>query len=245
MCTVSFLPTTSGFFVAMNRDEKRSRVAALPPEVMQFDRARAVLPREPGGGTWIAVNDCGICLALINWHRIAREPAGTVVSRGDVILRLLNASSCSDIAEAIARLPLQKLRPFRLIAIAPHQRGLIEWQWDLIQLQPHSHSWTPEYWFSSGFDELKVEVERQSVCQNFQAGATGSISGLRQLHRSHLPERGPFSVCMHRPDAKTVSYTEVVLEKDVVSMRYQGGSPCGPAPVHEAVLPILRPVAAL
>ncbi|PYJ21821.1 MAG: hypothetical protein DME99_06980 [Verrucomicrobia bacterium] len=52
----------------MNRDEKRTRSIALPPSVIDFATCRAVFPREPKGGRWIAINDAGVCLALINWH---------------------------------------------------------------------------------------------------------------------------------------------------------------------------------
>jgi len=33
---------------------------------------------------------------------------------------------------------------------------------------------------------------------------------------------------MHRDDAATVSYTEVVVSRRITRMRYQSGSPCGP-----------------
>jgi hypothetical protein len=59
-----------------NRDEKRDRVASLPPEVVELESHRAIFPREPTGGTWISVNDSGVCLALINWHRIAEPASG-------------------------------------------------------------------------------------------------------------------------------------------------------------------------
>ena len=45
-----------------------------------------------------------------------------------------------------------------------------------------------------------------------------------------------FSVCMHRPDARTVSSTVVVVEPGSVTMRYRAGWPCERPPVHETVL---------
>lgn len=240
MCTVSFAPTESGFALAMNRDEKRTRAAGLPPTIAQRGDRRVVFPREPTGGAWIAVNDIGICLALINWHRVQAEPGGQVVSRGEVINRLIHASSPDEITEAISRLPLEQLRPFRLIAIAPQQQDLTEWQWNEVELEPRMQPWAPRHWFSSGFDEARAEIERQVVCNAAEQANPANISFLRQLHRSHAPERGPFSICMHRPDAKTVSYTEVIAENHSVIMLYQPGSPCAAAPVDEAVLPISR-----
>src|SRR6266699_7209126 len=117
MCTVSFLPSPQGFYLAMNRDEQRDRFSALPPEIVEFENHRVLFPREPTGGTWISANDAGVCLALINWHRITREPNNDVASRGEVVRALADESCAEEIADGVAKLPLHKLRPFRLIAI--------------------------------------------------------------------------------------------------------------------------------
>lgn len=286
MCTVSFLPSPQGFYLAMNRDEKRDRFAALPPEIVEFENHRVLFPREPTGGTWISANDAGVCLALINWHRIAepasggqllpqkrnrpnaiearsswatqpvettgcpsgserveREPNNGVRSRGEVIRKLVGISTSDEISTAVKKLPLRKLRPFRLIAIVSAENRVIEWRWNLNRLSIRKHSWESRHWFSSGFDEPRAEVERAKVCASFVVplrrddpgsarartgvNAAGySLKWLRRLHCSHEPERGPFSICMHRPDAATVSYTEVAVGGQSVVMCYKDGPPC-------------------
>jgi hypothetical protein len=245
MCTVSFLPKSSGFYLAMNRDEKRNRFAALAPAVVTFGRHRAVFPRESTGGTWISVNDAGICLALINWHRIEREPRNDVRSRGFVVRELAGKCTADEVATSVKKLPLRKLRPFRLIAIMPAEERMIEWRWNLKRLTMHNHQWQQQHWFSSGFDERTAERVRAKICASFVAGgddpgkrgtshrgrraslsAGYSLNWLRQLHRSHTPRRGPFSICMHRPDAVTVSYTEVAVSKQRATMRYKPGPCC-------------------
>ena len=241
MCTVSFLPSPQGFYLAMNRDEKRGRVAALPPEIVEFENHRVLFPREPTGGTWISANDAGVCLALINWHRVKREPNNGVRSRGEVIRKLVGISTPDEISTAVKKLPLRKLRPFRLIAIVSAENRVIEWRWNLNRLSVRKQSWESRHWFSSSFDEPRAEVERAKVCASFVAGGgdpgsarvrTGvnaagySLKWLRHLHRSHEPERGPFSICMHRPTNATVSYTEVAVSGRSVVMRYKDGAPC-------------------
>jgi uncharacterized protein with NRDE domain len=119
MCTVSFVPKERGFLVAMNRDEKSARSIAFPPAIVDLASRRVVLPSETSGGTWIAANDAGVCFALINWHRIERGPPRVITSRGEVVAALAGKSSTQEIATALAALPLQQLRPFRLIAIVP------------------------------------------------------------------------------------------------------------------------------
>ncbi len=241
MCTISFVPKSHGFYLAMNRDEKRERFRALAPTIIDLASRRVVLPREPTGGTWISANDAGVCLALINWHRVTREPKSDVASRA-----LADESCAEEIADGVAKLPLHKLRPFRLIAIVPSDKVVTEWRWNLEWLTMRNHQWQLQHWFSSGFDERTVERVRAKVCASFVAGggdpgrretsrrgrragvnAAGcSLKWLRRLHRSHEPERGPFSICMHRPTAATVSYTEVAVGGQSVVMCYKDGPPC-------------------
>src|SRR5271165_3685691 len=83
MCTVTFSPRKTGYALAMNRDEQLTRAAGLPP-------ARKILngllcPSEPGGGTWIAINQHGVSFALIDWYSVAARVRGDSVSRGEII----------------------------------------------------------------------------------------------------------------------------------------------------------------
>lgn len=238
MCTVSFVPKPRGFYLAMNRDEKRIRAIALPPLVVKLGARRVILPREPNGGTWIAANDRGVCVALINWHRIERAPARSIVSRGEVVMALAGKSSTDEIAAGLGALPLRRLRPFRFIAIVPSENNLTEWRWNLNRLSARKHPWQPRHWFSSGFDERRAEIERGRVCRAAEDGqSAGSLTALRRLHRSHGPVRGPFSICMHRVDAVTVSYSEVAVSDQRVQMRYKSGAPCVARPTVTKALP--------
>jgi hypothetical protein len=227
MCTISFVPNERGFYVAMNRDEKLTRSTALPPAIVDLAKRRAIFPREPEGGTWIAANDAGVCLALINWHTVDREPARSIVSRGQVVRALVAKSSAEEIETGLAALPLGRLRPFRLIAIIPSEKNVTEWRWNRDRLSTRKRAWERHHWFSSGLDEPKAEVERGRVCDSAQRQrSVGNLSWLRRLHRSHSPKRGPFSICMHRSDAATVSYTEVAVSERRATMRYKAGPCC-------------------
>ncbi|MGE5212385.1 MAG: NRDE family protein [Nitrospirota bacterium] len=260
MCTVSFVPGSGGFYLAMNRDEKRDRFAALPPDVIELESHRAIFPREPTGGTWISANDSGVCLALINWHRIERQPKAEPLSRGLVVEELAGKSTASEIAASLKKLPVRKLRPFRLIAIVPAENRVIEWRWDLRRLAIRNHEWLRQHWFSSGFDEDGAERVRAKVCASFVAGggdpgrhdtsrrsgragvnAAGySLQWLRRLHGSHAPKRGAFSICMHRHDAATVSYTEVAVSPRSVVMRYKDGPLCSRRATMSKTCKLLR-----
>jgi hypothetical protein len=241
MCTVSFLPNTLGFYLAMNRDEKRERFTALAPAIVDLGIRRAVFPCEPTGGTWISANDAGVCLALINWHRIEREPEHDVISRGEVVRELAGKSSADEIAYAVMKLRLRELCPFRLIAIVPSEKIVTEWRWNLEWLTMRNHQWQLQHWFSSGLDERRAERERQRVCDAARnKRSVRNLGWLRQLHRSHAPERGPFSICMHRADATTVSYTEVAVSGRRATVRYKPGPCCSNGAIVTRTISLAR-----
>jgi hypothetical protein len=50
---------------------------------------------------------------------------------------------------------------------------------------------------------------------------------MRRLHQNHGAAAGPFSICVHRDDAATLSYTEVEVTSRELVMRYRPGQPCG------------------
>lgn len=57
----------------------------------------------------------------------------------------------------------------------------------------------------------------------YESGYLGRLAWHGRLHHSHRPERGPYSTCMHRENASTVSYTEVTVSWQAASMRYVPG----------------------
>ncbi|MDR3576231.1 MAG: hypothetical protein P4L50_20375 [Anaerolineaceae bacterium] len=69
-------------------------------------------------------------------------------------------------------------------------------------------------------------LRRERFKQALKHTSAGSLEWLRLLHRSHLPQAGPFSTCMHRDDAATVSYKEVAISPQGAKMRHRAGAPC-------------------
>jgi hypothetical protein len=223
MCSVSFLRRGGGFHLLMNRDEQRSRPAALPPEICPCGDGKALYPRETGGGTWIGINDAGLAFALINWY--ARPGISQAISRGLIIPALLEAKSAGAAGLRLNRLPLERMNPFRLMIFSVRERSLWEWRSDRAQLDGKCLSWRRRHWFSSGFDEARANLLRARTCRVLET-ETASPASLRRLHRSHHPRPGAFSICMHRTDACTVSCTELEVTENSATMRYHAGPPC-------------------
>jgi hypothetical protein len=235
MCSVSFIPRHGGFVLAMNRDELVSRVPALPPGLHHRGDLAALCPSEPSGGTWIGVNSAGMAFSLLNWHSQPNRAGDDLISRGEVVRALLSGRSSSEAGPILRELPLRRMNPFRLIAISLPERLLMEWRSGTEALTSKVHPWERNHWFSSGFDEARAIQVRRGVCAQF-LGDLEDLAILRKLHATHLPTAGPFSLCMHREDAATVSYTEISIRDHTASMSYISGSPCSASPRFSELL---------
>jgi hypothetical protein len=237
MCTLSFIPRLNGYAVGMNRDELRSRPRALAPRYFERNGVTAVYPSETSGGSWIAVNAYGELFALLNWCSAdARAVTEKQRSRGEIIPQMIFESDLRVAATILASPKLVGTLPFRLIGIDPKQRAISEWRWDGRRICRSALPWARRHWFSSSLSDVQAEANRSATCT--LAACVRDPEGpdwLANLHRSHRPFSGPYSICVHRPDAVTDSYTEVLVNSRLISMRYVTGSPCESAGFHRVL----------
>jgi len=228
MCTVSFIARQQGYLLGMNRDEQLTRPAALPPRPQRSNGVTVVHPAEGSGGTWISLNETGVTLALINWYSVPARVPHDPISRGEVVRRTSAASTPRAVDAELKHLWLARINPFRLIGIFPATREVIEWRWNRQRLERRRHGWKVRQWISSGYDERGAQRIRSRTFRQESAQTDfGRRSWLRRLHTSHAPECGPFSTCMHRADAATVSYSEIEVSASRAALRYCAGPPCG------------------
>ncbi len=227
MCTITLIARQKGYVLGMNRDEKLARVTGLPPALHRLGDRQTLFPSEPGGGTWIGVNDGGATLALINWYSVLNRVSGQTISRGEVVKSALSSDSSVLVGEVLADMSLARVNPFRLIGVFSTDRTIIEWRWNLKRLERLQHGWGTNTWISSGFDEAGAQQSRaKAFGEALRQSSVGTAAWLRRLQRSHGPESGPYSTCMHRADAATVSYTEIMVSRHTATMRYTPSAPC-------------------
>ncbi len=229
MCTLTFIPREHGYLIGMNRDERILRGPAAPPQRVESSNAIAVFPRDGAGGTWIASNDAGITLALLNWNDVCPQalPSTENRTRGELIPALIHDGSLHEVSQALAKFDCSAMLPFRLVGIFEAEKEIQEWRWDRKQLTSLPHSWKLQHWFSSGLSDERALVERGALCALAQQeGDAGSTPWLRRLHTAHGEVPGPFSVCVHRDAVETLSYTEVECGRQKMRFRYFAGSPC-------------------
>jgi len=262
VCTVSLVGfPDGGYLLAANRDEYVTRRAALPPARERAGANGFVAPRDAdAGGTWIAVDREGRSLCLLNGDRPAQglvEPARSR-SRGLLVLELLDDPRPEEVAARLRDLHARArldVRPFKLVAVAPRCDGTesgihaVRADFDGRKLSiaalvaPHvetSNGFDPAGVASArgeSFRRLSQEVSRATPERAPEAEdcADRWRDALLRWHGSHAdPTPGSlFSVCVHRPEIRTVSCTLVDVRPARIALRYQPGYPCEAAPAVE------------
>jgi hypothetical protein len=213
----------------MNRDERITRGAGKPPEIRQVGGTKAIYPSDGEDGTWIGVNEYGIVLALLNWNDVISPSKRDreTRSRGKVIPSLIDSRCFTELHTAFQVSNLEGMPPFRLVGIFPSEKQLQEWRWDSTQLESQILEWESRHWFSSSLSDRQAEIVRGAASHDAHSEPdVGSAAWLRRLHASHAGGPGPFSVCVHREDVKTLSYSEVILTPTTVEIEHYVGSPC-------------------
>lgn len=224
MCTVSWRYADDGYALLFNRDESRLRGKGLPPTAQRMDGITVLAPTDRDAlGTWITVNDFGWTLAVLNRYQDTAVSDGPFTSRGQLVLELARSASGQDIERRTRATELTAYRPFTLLFIPPpEQRGNGPWQWIWNGLDRRGLAPLEPPVASSGHCPDTIQETRSELF----AVMRGAGASLFDFHRSHRPSRGPQSPCMHRPEASTVSMTQVEVTADRISMRYADGPPC-------------------
>ena len=223
MCTASWRFGEGGYELFFNRDESVRRGRARAPEVVDLGGVRGLAPTDAdAGGTWLGVNEHGLALALLNAWDLRVDPRAPR-SRGLLVRDLL---ACANAAQALARLAREDLahyRGFTLLALAPEEGASVRlWDGRELVVRPAERPLA-----SSSLDGGRARSERQALFERLTLGAAEPARAtLARFHASHEPERGPWSPCMHRAEAATVSASQVRVTPREIALRYADGPPC-------------------
>lgn len=127
MCTVTYIPVKDGVIITSNRDEQRGRPRALEPEIYAARTGGLLYPKDGlAGGTWMAVNERGAVLVLLNGARERHIPQPPYrESRGLILLQLADRDNS---LETFKKLDLNKIEPFTIILL--EAGALYECRWD-------------------------------------------------------------------------------------------------------------------
>lgn len=228
MCTLSWLLDDDAYELHFNRDESRARRPAAPPSVQRHEGVLYVAPTDGDhGGTWIVSNEFGVAACLLNAYTEEPRPARAgAISRGVLVRALAPATSSDDLLERVEKHELCSFRPFLLVVFEPGGQPAVT-HWDGRRLITSALDDRRPPLCSSSFDQRGVQERRRALlrrmvaeCGQLDAGVLGAF------HRSHEPARGPYSPCMHREEAATVSYSRLFVDGSSVRLSYASGAPC-------------------
>ncbi|MDA9557346.1 NRDE family protein [Vibrio sp.] len=230
MCSLTWMLTPQGYEIFFNRDEQRTREAALSPQSFKVHHTQVMMPIDPvGQGSWIATNEFGLSVCLLNLYQ-GDIPKGILISRGQLVRALSASRNVQQVFEALNQLSLNQYAPFTLVIfdseLTRHKGHVFAMEWDGHYLNSRV---LEEPVFSSGVDFDNVMVYRE---QSYLAliGRDQNVEPQRekhyQYHAHHHEDLAHLSPCMHRSDAKTVSFTHIEVKNKVPIMKYFANSPC-------------------
>ncbi len=237
MCTLTWRQEKWGYEVYFNRDELRLRPLAIAPSLQtsetqsrsmnapQQTAARFLAPTDPaGGGTWIAANQFGLTLCLLNGYleKPESEPTSLPRSRGLLVRNLAGFRRVDQIETRLVELLSKSgYSSFHLVALSPDQSPL-GWSWDGEKLASRPVS---QPVVSSSRDQVGAEATRRSLYELMVTSSDPEqLLAFQRSHGGGQPSaRTP---CMHREHAHTVSLTRVRVSQHHVTMEYAAGPPC-------------------
>lgn len=215
MCTLSFHAGARGYELFFSRDERRARPVAEAPRESRARDVRFLAPRDPlGGGAWLAVNERGVTVALLNRYDDRRPCRGPLESRGGVVLAVAGAGDPDEVEATLRELRLARYAAFDLavFALGAPVRRL---GWDGFGLEVDRDPRGP----------LASSAVAESEARAWRIRRYSELRG-EAFHRDHLAPRPELATCMHRAEAETVSLSRIRVTSDRVALAYAAGAPC-------------------
>jgi hypothetical protein len=226
MCTVSFLPEPKGFILTSNRDERSYR-ATIAPMKYQFDESVICYPKdEMAGGSWIAMNNKGRVVCLLNGAFIPHtKEAHHTLSRGKVLL--LAAQSPVDPDILFTTTSLINSEPFTLLTIDQKKCRILSFNelvWDGSDKHTRQLDHRQSYiWSSVTLYSESDRKERKSWFSQFLKLKKFHPTALELIDfhtTKHSADQSVNLVMERDENLKTVSITQIVCEAGKLEMNY-------------------------
>jgi hypothetical protein len=220
MCTVTYLPTPTGFILTHNRDESPSR----SPNGIDRDKVGGevlLFPRDTrAGGAWIAAARSGKTACVLNGAFIKhRHEPPYHRSRG---LLLLDFFEYPEPDRFFREYPLEGIEPFTFLYF--HEEAVQELRWD--GRERHRNSFPPDrpaFWCSATLYPPDMQALRETVFRRWLKGQPPfpiPAAALR-LHRTGSVGDPENDFIMNRGGrVQTVSITQIQRNERHISMRY-------------------------
>lgn len=227
MCTVTFLPTKTGFVLTHNRDEAPGR----SPEGISQEKIGSknlIFPRDTQArGTWIAAAESGKIACLLNgaFVKHAHQPPYRR-SRGLVLLDFFEFEQPDEFFENYL---LDGIEPFTFLFFEKNleKKRAIELRWDgLARHLKNLPTDAPHFWCSSTLYPPEMQAVRQQVFQNWlfeknEKPPADLAHSILHLHKTGSVGDSENDFVMNRAGrVRTVSITQVVFSEEKIWMAY-------------------------
>ena len=223
--------SADGYHLHFNRDESRLRARGIPPRLKSQNGVSFLAPSDPQAqGTWILCNQHGLSVCLLNNH-VDITPIDGIRSRGLLVRDLSCAQTIDEAVSRIRAEDISQYSPFDAFVFDRDAICEISWNCQKLVINPMAKQ---SFKSSSGVDTEQVIDGRKRQLQE----TSKDVPSLREYHRSHLPSKSSYSVCMLREDARTQSYTEIVVANGAATMLYTDCPPCSAPLANELTLPL-------
>lgn len=220
MCTVTYIPTGSSFFLTSNRDERKARLKAVQPQWYQFASGKLLFPKDGNaGGTWMALHENGNAMVLLNggFQNHQQHPSYRK-SRGQIFLDVFDHPNP---LAAFKQIELHKIEPFTLVI--RQQQQLYETRWDgsekaVAEIDPRqSHIWSSVTLYSEEVIKKRKEWFDAFISNN----AAITANNILNFHRFAGDGDSANDVLMNRNNELfTVSITLLHQQSHISKLHY-------------------------
>jgi hypothetical protein len=210
----------------MNRDEMRDRAPEIAPEVHCDPIAWLAPADSQRGGTWIAVNECGVVACLLNGYLPGESPApvstGERKTRGAIVPWLMRQGGIGEITAALEHEFDPAGYPSFTLVLA-HREGVQSYTWrgaGALQHQSHDAEWS--LFSSSSWNTGDVIAWRVEAFNDWRASGCATHGELPAIHLLQPAGRREWSPLMDRERTCTRSITQVEIASTaaIAIMRY-------------------------
>ena len=229
MCTVTWFPTPSGYQLFCNRDESPQRKTAQPPDRTIEDGMPVLMPRDgEHGGSWIAVNQAGLSLTLLNNYRYDRHDravaVGERISRGVLLEQMSSSRSIEELRGRIRSRAMDSFEPWIILALVPNEPAAI-FSWDGNAVSEAKEG-ALRLLTSSSWKFDRVAAYREKWFRQMTSGGRSvDPEAYLDFHRQREVGFERESVCVVGESVQTVSLTRIMVSGAMRRMDYCPGRP--------------------
>ena len=217
MCTVTLRWDAGSLLLTMNRDERYDRAPEEEPRRIPGEPGRPawLAPFDSAsGGTWIGVNERGVCGCLLNGYepedeKLRKDPS--IPSRGSIVPRILEEQDGVGPARLPAALDFSAYPSFTMLVASKDGGEIVRWRRGSgLTREDIVPGWT--FLTSSSWKEPDVALWRRWVFDAWRVEGEPEIDGLPALHLNAGAAADAGAVFMTRAESATRSITQVRID---------------------------------